>query len=147
MSFGVALAGIVLGLGQAGNSFILPRIGAAGICIALGLLGFFWIARNRKVHRIDISGTGQIRLTEYSLTVRADAADRTSRTNFAAVVGLMADSTLWPGLLLLRLQAEDGHVSVLPVLPDSVEPNDFRALSVAFRWIALRGSGRDGRIS
>lgn len=66
---------------------------------------------------------------------------------FEAVVRLMAGSTLWPNLLLLRLQAEDGSVSVLPILPDSISRSDFRALSVAFRWIALREPGGEGKIS
>jgi toxin CptA len=50
----------------------------------------------------------------------------------------MPGSTLWPGLLLLHLRAEDGVMVVLPVLPDSVSAGLFRPLSVACRTIAAR---------
>ena len=136
---GTALIGCLLGLGQVGNSLLFPRVGAGGVCIIFALLGFCRIARNGNIRRIDISGTGQIRLTEYQTPEHAfSGTDRRHNLNSGAVVRLMADSTIWPNLLLLRLQAEDRKVSVLSILPDSVTANDFRALSVACRWIALR---------
>lgn len=148
MCLGIALAGCIFGFGQAGNSLILSRVGIAAVCICLALLGFYRLVRNGNVHRIDVSGTGQIRLTEYRAPGPGSAAaDRAPRPNSEAVVRLMADSTLWPNLLLLRLQAEDGRISVVPILPDSVGANDFRALSVAFRWIALREPSGDSKIS
>ncbi|WP_151446255.1 hypothetical protein [Lacisediminimonas profundi] len=52
----------------------------------------------------------------------------------------MDDSTIWPKLLALRLCRADGTRTGLVVLPDMVEPEGFRALVVAIRWIAARGT-------
>ena len=49
---------------------------------------------------------------------------------------LLAGSTVWPNLLLLRLRLENGRVRTIPVLPDSVSRETFRALQVACRWVA-----------
>jgi hypothetical protein len=53
-------------------------------------------------------------------------------------VHLLDGSTLWSGMMLLRLQSESGRVHVLRILPDAVSQHEFRALSVALRWIAAR---------
>jgi toxin CptA len=47
-------------------------------------------------------------------------------------------STIWPGLLLLRLRGEDGAVRSLVLAADSIESGQFRQLSVAIRDIASR---------
>ena len=47
-------------------------------------------------------------------------------------VRLLADSTLWPGLLVLRF---DG-APALVVLPDSLPPGQFRRLAMALRAVA-----------
>jgi toxin CptA len=147
MCFGAALIGCILGLGQVGNSLLLARVSVAGVCIFLALMGANWIARNKKIRRIDISGAGQIRLTEYQVPEDAvPGTDRMKGPNSGDVVRLMADSTLWPNLLLLRLQAEDRRISVLPILHDSVTADDFRALSVACRWIALHQPSGESKI-
>ena len=58
------------------------------------------------------------------------------QTSFA--VNLAENATLWPNLLLLNLREDDGTLHILPILWDSVQPATFKALSVAFRWIAVR---------
>jgi toxin CptA len=82
-----------------------------------------------KTHRLDISGIGQIRLAVYLLS--ADSAT-------PAKVALQAGSTCWPWLLLLRLGHEDGAVTLLAVLPDSVAPGQFRPLALACRACAAK---------
>jgi len=51
---------------------------------------------------------------------------------------LLEGSTIWPGLLMLRLGDGDDKVQLVTVLPDSVTPADWRALSLACRAIAAR---------
>jgi toxin CptA len=85
--------------------------------------------RRTKTHRLDISGIGQMRLAVYLHTAPHAAA---------AAVELQAGSTCWRWLLLLRLRHEDGAVTVLAVLPDSVAPGRFRPLVLACRACAAK---------
>lgn len=117
----------------------------AGVCVLHAAL------RPAMVHRIDISGPGQIRLTVQQ-GVRQDKGT-------ALPARLLPGSTLWPRVLLLRLATSAGEraggqlsgagdgargwcawrrlASPAPgctgvvVLPDSVPPETFRALVVA----------------
>ena len=120
------------------QAFSWPLTGA-GASIMAGLILFYSLCKNRNTHRIDISGVGQIRLTVYPYRRGAGMRDCDMHTSDnPTVVELMAGSTLWPGLLLLRLRAEDGTVSVIPVFTDSVGAVLFRPLCVACRAIAAR---------
>ena len=130
---------------------------AAALCVASGAAGWLACYGNRSVYRIDISGVGQIRLTLYRKAGRNNAvqendqlaglgvgldvglsADDNADDNAGVTVRLLAGSTLWPALLLLRLQAEDGPVVSLLIVSDSVARNDYRALALATRAIAAR---------
>ena len=121
-------AAVALGLGLAGP-FRLPMAGAGACLLAAAALAAA-LARSRKVRRIDISGLGQLRVT-----VQQGTGSNQTRTDFAE---LLSGSTVWPGLMVLRLRRADGVVSALTLLPDSVEPGQFRRLSVAIRYIAMR---------
>jgi hypothetical protein len=84
-----------------------------------------------KTRRIDISGPGQVRLTVQQGKRTSDAV--------CVPVSLEAGSTVWPQLMLLNLRTEGGKaLTVLPVLRDSVSPEQFRALAVAIRAVAGR---------
>lgn len=98
-------------------------------CAAVSSLSLLCALRGTKTHRLDISGIGQIRLAVYLLS-----ADGTP----PAKVALQAGSTCWPWLLLLRLRHEDGALTVLAVLPDSVAPGRFRPLALACRACAAK---------
>ena len=93
----------------------------------------------RKTFHIDISGIGQIRLTQYS-----EVSGFPRKTDLAldgpmgCLVHLCPDSTLWPQFLLLRLKTGQGSVLSIPVLADSVGGSGFAALSVACRYMAAR---------
>jgi hypothetical protein len=112
----------------------------AGVCVMHAAL------RPAMVHRIDISGPGQLRLTVQQ-GVRPDKSE-------ALPARLLSGSTLWPRLLLLRLETvgegaagpaasglrgwlagrvagRRGRIWRVEVLPDSVPPEAFRALAVA----------------
>ncbi len=56
----------------------------------------------------------------------------------SAPLALLDESTFWSGLLMLRLGAPDGRTAQLAVLPDSVAPDQMRALCVACRAAARR---------
>ncbi len=89
-----------------------------------------------KVIRIDVTGIGQILLTD---TRQSAVADRTDAAiPMVQVVQLREGSTLWSSLMVLRLQSASGQMYHLVLLPDSVGREAFRALSVACRWIAGR---------
>ncbi|MBC7501263.1 MAG: hypothetical protein H7315_12305 [Herminiimonas sp.] len=83
-----------------------------------------------RVIRIDISGIGQIRLFNES------HRDSDLHPRSGHLMRLIPGSTLWTGLLLLRMQDDIGQTKVLIVLPDSLADDGFRSLSVACRWIA-----------
>jgi toxin CptA len=139
-----ALIGLIIGLGSIGNIGFPSRVALAIVCICAGIRGVYYATRMGKEHHIDISGIGQIRLVE--TTAVADPAfcnNAPGSANAGEVVSLMDDSTLWPFLLLLRLQAEDKRTRTVLVLPDSVDRAGFRALSVACRWVVAHSGASD----
>jgi toxin CptA len=101
-----------------------PGIVAPLLCVLAGGLGWLFGRPPGIARRLDISGVGQIRLTVYQQT--------------GTVLRLLDGSTLWPGLLLLRLGDGDGDggTQALVVLPDSVTRTERRALALACRAAA-----------
>lgn len=111
--------------------------------IFLAVFGFYHGVRHRKILHIDISGAGQFRLTEVGSASPCTNTNWPHVGSHGAAVALLKDSTIWPHLLLLRLQTENGKIAVVPILPDSVSRDSFRALSVACRWIVTRSESRN----
>jgi hypothetical protein len=110
--------------------FVLGRL--TSLCfLTVGSVLLSSAMRATKVRQIDISGLGQVRLT-----VQQDMARNDEN---GMPVALMAGSTFWPQLMLLRLGGEDGAVTVVPVLRDSVSPAAFRPLAVALGALGARG--------
>lgn len=131
LCYGAANLGAAAALGAAqGVDTALPASLAAAACLLAGVLVLRAAARNPKVSRIDISGLGQLRLT-----VQQGIGSSDVRT---ALVRLLPASTVWPGLLVLRLGGEDRLVRSLVLVPDSVEAEQFRRLAVAIRDVASR---------
>lgn len=126
----IAFSSVMLGAGEVGNLPLWIRITVASASILIAVFALYHVAQNRKTYRIDVSGLGQVRLTEF------DRMATPLSTCCSEVVRLSADSTLLPSLLLLRLQSNDRRITILPILPGSVAASEFRALSVACRWIA-----------
>ena len=93
-------------------------------------------------HRLDISGLGQLRLTVQQEMRPAGAAGAlhvagsSGPTSEGVAVTLLPGATVWPGCILLRLRTAAGKTVTLVVLPDSMSPGDFRALSVTVRSLA-----------
>lgn len=99
-----------------------PGVVAPVLCVLAGALAWLCGRPLAIAHRLDISGVGQMRLAVYQ---HNDGALR-----------LLAGSTLWPRLLLLRLCDAAGKVWLVAVLPDSVAAADWRALALACRAVA-----------
>jgi hypothetical protein len=154
VSVQAGMIGAWVAMGRIGEISLLARLITGGICLLAAVAGLSRALRVQKTYKIDISGVGQIRLAwvvspstpvssspaSVSLTPQRVDAGR------AEVVRLMNGSTLWPYLMLLRLQAEDGRVTIVPVLPDCVSVATFRALAVACRWIAAHNNAADAKI-
>jgi len=136
----------LLWLRLAGKIPDLSRAMLSLLCAGAGCSVFFIVGLRKKSFRIDISGNGQIRLSEYRPTAVAGNADRCADIDGSGeVVHLLKDSTLWPMLLLLRLQSQAGSVTIVPVFFDSTERRAFPAVCVACRWIAAQNTRPDAK--
>jgi hypothetical protein len=144
---GAAAIGALVGLGAVGELPSWLRAICAVFCIFLALTEFIRAARRRKTFHVDISGTGQIRLRFGSVTaaVHRNIALQES-VGEGLLVKLLADSTIWPHFLLLRLCAEDESVHIVPILSDCLPKESFRAVSVACRWIAAHNLTQQSHI-
>lgn len=101
---------------------LLPALGAALFAVA--------VARRPKTHRIDISGTGDLRVTVQQ-DVGAASVD-------GAAASLLPGSVVWPVLAVLRYGVPGAPASTLPVWRDSVDAAGWRALAVALAVIGRR---------
>jgi toxin CptA len=127
----------LIGVGVVGNFPLFWRwIIALGFLVIPVLASYRTIWRKKSLH-IDISYNGQIKVEEDKALATKPRKDcLLQQRDGGEVVKLMPDSTLWPYLLLLRLQAEDRKIRQVLILPDCMSARSFRALSVACRWIA-----------
>lgn len=132
----VVLIGMMIAMGWVGDLSLLFRLIAVSISIFIACCAFSRLATNRKSLHIDISDIGQIRLAEHNELAAVLAGGASQPPIFGEVLQLQRSSTLWSNLLLLRLQNLDQKVKTLPILPDCVGSDSFRALSTACRWIA-----------
>jgi hypothetical protein len=130
----IAAAWVVLfspSLRFAGKPVVAFMLLLAGACLVHAA------CRRATAHRLDISGPGQLRLTVQQ-GVRGEAGG-------ARPVAILPHSTLWPQLLVLRCGGVGGGgerrlVRSVLVLPDSVAPEAFSALTVAL-GVASRHPG------
>jgi toxin CptA len=127
-----AVLGAALIAGLAGPVIAPVFLGIS--CLLAALAALHTRRGMRTAHQIDVSGLGELRLTvqHHSAISRQPAV----------LMRLAPGCTIWPGLLvlLLRPHGEGGAAALqaLLVLPDSMTPEQFRALTVACRSIAKR---------
>lgn len=127
-----------IGAGQVGDLSIPLRALLSVLVFFLASFGFYHGMRCRKTIQLDISGAGQIRLLKAEVKPSCTATNWPHVGEIGEVVRLMDNSTIWPHMLLLCLRSEAGRTTVVPVFPDSVDREAFRALSVACRWISVQ---------
>lgn len=144
MSLVAAVITAAVGFAWIGTGLpMLARFVLVLSCGSMAGFGFYHGSALRKTIHIDISGTGQIRIREAGEERPCVGADRPHVEKSAESVVLLPDSTLWPWLMMLRLQSESGKITVLPVLPDSMPFETFNAVAVVLRWIAGRNGDRE----
>lgn len=129
---------ILVATGHVGHLQFAPRLALGSAAFFLSLFGFYHGIRDRKPIQLDISGTGLIRLTEMDDRGACMNPNWPHVSYSGELVRLMRTSTIWPNLLILRLQSDDGKITILPILPGCVASDSFRAISVACRWIAAQ---------
>jgi toxin CptA len=108
--------------------FLFPGALAAG-CFACAGAAMQAFRRAGKMRRIDISGLGKLRVTVQRNGGKTDEKSAVP----SGLATLQPGSTVWPRLLMLLLRDAEGGLSVVAVLPDSVNAEQFRALAVAIR--------------
>jgi toxin CptA len=138
MSSIVLAGGVAIAAGFAAEFSPFLRWPLASSIVFLSFFGFYHGTRCRKPIQLDISGTGQIRLTEVDSVRPCREREWPHVDVYGEAFVLLSDSTLSACVLLLRLRAESGRIITVPVLPDSVSRDTFRALSAACRWIAIQ---------
>jgi len=141
----------------------LAQAGAAlavGLCAPARFPGAPWLAlvlagtaavlvraaaRPPKTHRIDISGTGDLRLTVQQ-DVGLDGGDGVTGDGAAATQArLLPGSVAWPVLVVLHVGVPCAALpQVIPVWRDSVEPHAWRGLMVALGVIGRRAGSEAG---
>ena len=143
MSLAAAAIAAAIALAWTGAQFpLLARFVLTLVCAAAAAFGFYHGGKQRKNIHIDISNAGVIRIQEAGQKEPCGDGNRPHVNEKACKVFLLPESTLWPCLLLLLLRTESGETLALRILPDSVPPQAFSALSAACRWIAKRETAR-----
>lgn len=121
--------------------WLAPVLAGSGLALMLGA------ARRPKTHRIDISGTGELRVTvqqDVGVTGSVTGVPIAAVPIAAVPIALLPGSVRWPMLALLRYRAVDmpgTAASVLPVWRDSVDAAAWRTLAVALAVIGRRCGG------
>jgi hypothetical protein len=114
------------------------RFAAAALCAAClalaGLAALHGCVSATKTHRIDVSGTGAMRLT----VQQEMGADALGSDGIA--VTLLPGTLVWSHFLLLHLGDAHGKRTVVPVLRDSLARPEYRALRVALGGFSGRSS-------
>ena len=134
MAFGFFLTAVLILFGRLGNFVSYGKPVLVCVFLAAGAMLVGALFRMGKTFTLDIYGNGQIRLKQdkrYELVTSAKNHPDRQNGNLT----LADHSTVWSWLLILRLETESGETTRLIILFDSADPEAFRKLYVACRWI------------
>ena len=120
--------------------FVHPRA-LAGILAGAALATAATALRRPKMHRIDISGTGELRVTVQQ-DVGVPCPPGGPGHAGGAPLDLLPGSLRWPGLLVPRLGA-GAPTRLLPIWRDSVDADAWRRLAVALAAIGRPRRAKD----
>jgi len=137
--------GLALGASAVAVGLLAPEHFLCSPLVTLALTGagaavLAAAAVRPKTHRIDISGTGDLRVTVQQGVGDDLAGD--ARQGVRAV--LLPGSVVWPMLMLLRHAAPGAWPRVVAVWRDSVDADTWRALAVALAVVGRRGNADEG---
>lgn len=113
--------------------WVALALAAAGIAVLAAA------AARAKTHQIDISGTGDLRVT-----VQQDVGGRDGSGEPGGHAALLPGSVIWPMLMLLRYAAPGTGPRTLAVWRDSVDAATWRALAVALAVVGRQGDADEG---
>ena len=132
------MTGLLAVSGLGGTFSFFGSFVMLAISLAAAFSFVYLYFHTKKTFRIDISGGGQIR-------IREDIADVSMRAFFGRQIApdtedfvLARGTTVWPMLLLLRLQSASIREKYLLIFYDAVTEAEFRALYIACSWLAVR---------
>lgn len=146
MCAGAVLIGLATVMGSYGGAPAVVRWIAGALCIGAGLMAARRMLAPGIARRIDIFGSGQIRVSEHGSSCSAGGGPGHAE-NAACLWQLLPTSTLWSSLMILNLRSEHGARVELLILPDTMSQTSFRALSVACHWIAAHNNRAGSEIS
>lgn len=126
----------VIGFGLIGALPVYLRVFLGVCCLLAVAVTLREVIRPCADRRIDISGLGQIHVTDLLQQSGCDTDASITQAAGQTTYRLLATSTLWSFLLILNLRSNKGASLTLIVLPDSMTQASFRALCVACQWIA-----------
>jgi toxin CptA len=136
---GLALCASALAVGlPARERFLLASVVALALAGA-GVAILRAAVLHSKTHRIDISGTADLRVT-----VQQDVDGRVGGIPQGGNAVLLPGSVIWPMLMLLRHAAPGSGLRMLSVWRDSVDAATWRALAVALAAVGRRGNANEG---
>jgi toxin CptA len=123
---------LAVGLASPAHVRFAPLVATALVVAGSAVLGA--AVTHPKTHRIDISGTGDLRVTVQQNVGLPTAANAV----------LLPGSVIWPMLMVLRHAAPGTGPRVLCVWRDSVDAAAWRALAVALAVVGRRGDADAG---
>lgn len=104
------------------SAALCPGVVAPLLCLLAGALAWLVGRAPSIAQQLDISGVGRVRLAVYQYNGVPQC--------------VLAGSTFWPCLLVLRLGDAAGGRRAVVLLADSVAPSQWRVLAVACRAAA-----------
>lgn len=117
------------------------KIFTIAVCLIASFCGIYYSCRLVKSFYISISSHGSIALT---IGVSASGDEAINAGSGPQAAELMAGTTVWPSLIILRLQLADGRIVCIPVIKGFTDEQSFRILAVACKWILRQNDPAQG---
>ncbi len=137
MAILMALTGLLVVSELIGTFRFWGRLSVFAISLVSAAFFIFLHFCSKKTFRVEISGSGKIRLREEGDHMPEPVSYPGQAVEEADDFYLANDSTVWPMMLLLCLESESGRKKSIMVFPDSVREGEFQALYIACQWLLV----------